>query len=161
LADVMAQVLDSMRLLFDKNKALITFEAPQGVDFHIKGDRMHLTSVVYNLVENALKYGGKNILVEMSTPPSQLERQAQYSAEKQVIFSVKDDGAGIPKEYQDKIFEKFFRVPTGNVHNTKGYGLGLSYVASVIAKHKGEITLTSEEGKGSQFIVSLPKTSPL
>jgi signal transduction histidine kinase len=149
MADVMAQVLDSMKLLFEKYQAKVTFNAPSDVDFTLKGDRIHLTSVVYNLVENALKYGGKNIIVEMTTPP-------QYSAEKQVIFSVKDDGAGISKEYQEKVFEKFFRVPTGNVHNTKGYGLGLSYVAGVVAKHKGHITLMSEEGIGSQFIVYLP-----
>ncbi len=150
MADVMAQVLDSMKLLFEKYQTKVTFNAPSDVDFTLKGDRTHLTSVVYNLVENALKYGGKNIVVEMTTPP-------QYSAEKQVIFSVKDDGVGISKEYQEKVFEKFFRVPTGNVHNTKGYGLGLSYVAGVVAKHNGHITLMSEEGIGSQFIVYLPK----
>jgi signal transduction histidine kinase len=150
MADVIAQVLDSMKLLFEKYQANVTFNVPSDVDFMLKCDRTHLTSVVYNLVENALKYGGKNIIVEMTTPP-------QYSAEKQVIFSVKDDGAGISKEYQEKVFEKFFRVPTGNVHNTKGYGLGLSYVAGVVAKHKGHITLMSEEGVGSQFIVYLPR----
>jgi nitrogen-specific signal transduction histidine kinase len=149
LADVIAEVLDSMKLLFEKYQANVTFNVPSDVDFTLKGDRTHLTSVVYNLVENALKYGGKNIIVEMTTPP-------QYSAEKQVVFSVKDDGAGISKEYQEKVFEKFFRVPTGNVHNTKGYGLGLSYVAGVVAKHNGHITLMSEEGVGSQFIVYLP-----
>jgi nitrogen-specific signal transduction histidine kinase len=141
MADLMAQVLDSMKLLFEKYQAKVTFNVPPDVDFTLKGDRTHLTSVVYNLVENALKYGGKNIIVEMTAPP-------QYSAEKQVIFSVKDDGAGISKEYQEKVFEKFFRVPTGNVHNTN--------VAGVIAKHKGQITLMSEEGVGSQFIVNLP-----
>jgi signal transduction histidine kinase len=148
MADVIAQVLDSMKLLFEKYQAQVTFNAPSDVDFTLKGDRMHLTSVVYNLVENALKYGGKNIVVEMTTPP-------QYDHEKQVIFSVKDDGTGISKAYQEKVFEKFFRVPTGNVHNTKGYGLGLSYVAGVVAKHKGHITLMSEEGIGSQFVVYL------
>jgi signal transduction histidine kinase len=148
MADVVANVLDSMKLLLGKHQANITFNVPSDIDFTLNGDRMHLTSVVYNLVENALKYGGKNIVVEMKTPP-------QYSAEKQVIFSVKDDGEGIPKAYQEKIFEKFFRVPTGNVHNTKGYGLGLSYVAAVVAKHKGHITLMSEEGLGSQFVIHL------
>jgi two-component system, OmpR family, phosphate regulon sensor histidine kinase PhoR len=64
---------------------------------------------------------------------------------------------GIPKAYQEKVFEKFFRVPTGNVHNTKGYGLGLSYVAGVVAKHEGRIALVSEVGEGSQFTVYLPK----
>jgi His Kinase A (phospho-acceptor) domain len=75
LADVIAEVLDSMKLLFEKHQVNVTFNVPSDVDFTLKGDRMHLTSVVYNLVENALKYGGKNIIVEMTTPP-------QYSAEK-------------------------------------------------------------------------------
>jgi two-component system phosphate regulon sensor histidine kinase PhoR len=75
----------------------------------------------------------------------------------QVQLTVKDRGIGIAEEYHGKIFEKFFRVPTGNLHNAKGYGLGLSYVAHVVRKHKGEIRVASQQGQGSSFIVSLPK----
>jgi len=70
---------------------------------------------------------------------------------------VTDNGIGIPAAYADKVFDKFFRVPSNDRHNIKGYGLGLSYVHHIVEKHNGTITLTSEEGKGSTFTVKLPK----
>jgi two-component system phosphate regulon sensor histidine kinase PhoR len=72
-------------------------------------------------------------------------------------LDISDSGIGIPAEYQNKVFEKFFRVPTGNLHNAKGYGLGLSYVAHVINRHKGTIKVESTEGNGTTFRISLPK----
>ena len=72
-----------------------------------------------------------------------------------------DHGRGIPKEYQDKVFDKFFRVPQGNIHNVKGHGLGLSYVKEVVESHGGKITLKSELGIGSKFIVRIPKSNQL
>ena len=74
-----------------------------------------------------------------------------------LILSVKDNGTGIARDYHKKIFEKFFRVPTGDVHDTKGYGLGLNYVAGVVKEHKGTIRVISEPGKGSEFVVVLPR----
>ncbi|TAL51829.1 MAG: ATP-binding protein, partial [Chitinophagaceae bacterium] len=74
-----------------------------------------------------------------------------------VLMIVKDNGIGIAQEYQDKLFEKFFRVPAGDTHNAKGYGLGLSYVSHVVKKHKGTITVDSQPGIGTRFMITLPK----
>jgi two-component system phosphate regulon sensor histidine kinase PhoR len=77
--------------------------------------------------------------------------------EHQLQLSIADNGIGIPAEYRDKVFEKFFRVPTGNLHNAKGYGLGLSYVNHVVDKHKGTIKVESFDDNGCNFIITLPK----
>lgn len=147
LFKTMEQVLHSMKLVFEKQKAQVTFEKT-GDSFVINGGSVHLTNVIYNLLDNALKYSPNEPRISIS-----LAEQ-----ENRVIMKVTDNGIGIPKEYSKKIFEKFFRVPAGDVHNVKGYGLGLSYVQSVISSHHGNIEVDSESGKGSTFIISLPKT---
>ena len=140
------QVLHSMKLVFEKQKAQVTFEK-QGDTFTIHGGSVHLTNVIYNLLDNALKYSEGEPSISISLAEN----------ENQVILKVADKGIGIPKEYNKKIFEKFFRVPMGDVHTVKGYGLGLSYVESVIKIHKGKIEVQSEHGKGSTFTIWLPK----
>jgi signal transduction histidine kinase len=113
----------------------------------IEGDAVHLTTVFFNLIENAIKY---------TISPLKLLITCTCDAE-WITISFKDNGPGIPEAFQDKIFERFFRVPQpGNTHAVKGSGLGLNYVYGVIQSHKGTITLESEEGKGSTFIVKLP-----
>jgi two-component system phosphate regulon sensor histidine kinase PhoR len=142
---LMEEVTASLRLQFEKHKAKVDIVADG--DTRLEGDRLHLVSVIYNLIDNAIKYSNGH-------PDIQIRLKGE---EHTVSLFVKDSGIGIPAEYKDKVFEKFFRVPTGNVHNAKGYGLGLSYVAHVVQKHKGLIKVTSDEGLGSTFIVSLPK----
>ena len=146
LAALTQQVLDSMKLQFEKYNATISLEKT-GTDFNIEADRTHITSIIYNLIDNALKYGGDN-------PTIHLELQSPFYDF--VRLSVADSGQGIPPQYQSKIFEKFFRIPTGDVHNIKGHGLGLSYVASVVKQHGGKLNVESEVGKGSRFSVFLP-----
>jgi len=115
----------------------------------IKGDELHITNVIYNLLDNALKYrnGIPEILIKTENKKDNF------------ILSVKDKGIGIPKEHLDQIFERFFRVPTGNVHDVKGFGLGLSYVKKIIDIHHGKIKVESTINKGTTFVIYLPLTN--
>jgi two-component system phosphate regulon sensor histidine kinase PhoR len=142
---VVDEVVSSMRLQIEKHHATVSINT-EG-DTHLQADRLHLLSVVFNLLDNALKYGNGNTAIKFELK----------GKENEVELSVADNGIGISQEYKDKVFEKFFRVPLGNTHNTKGYGLGLSYVAHVIQRHKGKIEVESQPGLGSKFIITLPK----
>jgi two-component system phosphate regulon sensor histidine kinase PhoR len=142
---IVEEVASSMRLQLEKYKAQISIEV-QG-DTMLKGDKLHLTSVVFNLLDNALKYS-------KAYPSIRFEIMEKDTM---VELTVIDNGIGIAPEYKQRIFEKFFRIPAGDTHNAKGYGLGLSYVAHVVQKHHGTIEVESQPGIGSRFIVKLPK----
>jgi two-component system, OmpR family, phosphate regulon sensor histidine kinase PhoR len=146
LHSIIQQVLSSLKLVFEKNDLHVAY-IPTGSNFELQGSEIHLANVIYNLLDNALKYrnGQSNIDLKLTASDDHLD------------FSIRDYGIGIAKEYQKKIFEKFFRVPTGDVHDIKGYGLGLNYVAGVVQKHGGTIGVESEIGKGSLFKIRLPK----
>lgn len=146
LRQLLEEVLGSMKLQFERTGATTIFNC-EGQNFQIEGDRIHLTNVVYNLLDNALKYSkdAAHITVELKEAPPEIQ------------LSVKDRGIGISQEYLGKVFEKFFRVPTGDRHDVKGYGLGLSYVSSVVAKHGGRIEVESIAGKGSHFVIHIPR----
>ena len=148
LFKTLEQVLHSMKLIFERQKAKVSF-AKNGDAFTIRGGSVHLTNVIYNLLDNALKYSMGEPVISVSLSEKGSE----------VVLKISDQGIGIPKEYSKKIFEKFFRVPAGDVHNVKGYGLGLSYVDSVIRSHHGKIEVESEHGMGSTFTIWLPKSS--
>jgi two-component system phosphate regulon sensor histidine kinase PhoR len=145
LEEIVNEVVSTMKLQIEKNNAVVSVNADGNST--LQGDRLHLLSVIFNLLDNALKYGNGNTQVTFDI------RENEHA----VILTVADNGIGIPAEYKDKLFEKFFRVPAGNKHNTKGYGLGLSYVSHVVQKHKGTISVESEPGNGSKFIITLPK----
>jgi two-component system phosphate regulon sensor histidine kinase PhoR len=145
MKDLVAEVTASMRLQSEKHQAAVHISA-EG-DTRVKGDRLHLVSVIFNLLDNALKYSNGTPRIDLKVAGS----------DSKLKLSVSDNGIGIPPEYRDKIFDKFFRVPTGNLHNAKGYGLGLSYVAHVVRKHQGTIKVETAEGGGSCFIIILPK----
>lgn len=146
LEEAIAAVMSSQKLVWEKANATVTLQK-EGSDFTVHGSALHLTNVVHNLLDNALKYSPSKpeIAVTIKDMGSRVE------------LSVSDKGMGIPAEYQDKIFERFFRMPTGDVHNIKGYGLGLSYVDQVVRKHGGTITVMSVPGQGSTFTIILPK----
>lgn len=141
------EVGSSMRLQLEKYNAQLSIEA-EG-DTSLRGDKLHITSVIFNLLDNALKYSKANpsIRIEIKGTAQELE------------LVMIDNGVGIAPEYRDRIFEKFFRIPSGDTHNAKGYGLGLSYVAHVVHKHHGTISVESQPGIGSRFIIKFPKSA--
>lgn len=112
-------------------------------------DEMHFTNVIFNLLDNAVKYKHPDRPVELVIKT--------WNEGSRLYLSVKDNGIGLKKENLKKIFEKFYRVHTGNVHDVKGFGLGLAYVKKIVELHKGEIHVESEKGKGTTFIISLPE----
>jgi two-component system phosphate regulon sensor histidine kinase PhoR len=112
-------------------------------------DEMHITNVLFNLLDNAVKYRRPDVPLKL------MVRTWDEGGKLQI--SVEDNGIGIKKEYQKKVFDRFFRVPTGNVHDVKGFGLGLAYVRKIIEDHKGSIRAESGEGNvGTKFIITLP-----
>lgn len=145
MKEMVKEVTSSMRLQFEKHHAEVHVNA--NGDTKLEGDRLHLVSVIFNLLDNALKYSNGKPVIGINIK----------TVENKLHLDISDSGIGIPAEYQNKVFEKFFRVPTGNLHNAKGYGLGLSYVAHVVNRHKGSIRVDSAEGNGTTFSISLPK----
>jgi two-component system phosphate regulon sensor histidine kinase PhoR len=117
----------------------------------IEADKLHITNVIHNLLDNSFKYSSKSPLVTIST------RDVIGG----LIIRIKDNGIGIAKDNHKRIFEKLFRVPTGDLHNVKGFGLGLSYVKSIIDLHKGKIMVESKLGNGSTFTVNLKSSKIL
>lgn len=114
--------------------------------FVVTGDKTHLINALSNLVDNAIKYSGERPEISIRT----------HNEGKDLVVVVSDKGIGIEKEYHDKVFDKYFRVPTGDVHNVKGFGLGLAYTKKIIVLHGGTIELQSAKGKGTTFTIKLP-----
>lgn len=112
----------------------------------IMGDSEHLFNLVNNLLDNAIKYSP-------ASPDITIETRNSRDG---IIVSVEDKGIGMSKSVQSKIFERFYRQASGNVHDVKGFGLGLNYVRAIVDAHKGTVTVFSELGKGSRFDVYLP-----
>lgn len=113
--------------------------------YNIKVDEIHFANVLNNLIDNALKYNNKKpeILIETTNRSNKF------------VLEISDNGMGMNKEVQKHIFDKFYRKPSGNIHNIKGFGLGLSYVKAIVETHGGEISVNSEVGNGSKFTISL------
>ncbi len=118
----------------------------EAVQTMVSGDIVHLSNIIHNLLDNAIKYSKEEVSITVHT----------YNVNNRFIVAVKDRGIGIPKKAIPFIFDKFYRVPTGNVHDVKGYGLGLYYVQEMVQAHNGKITVESRENEGSTFQIQLP-----
>ncbi|MCH5329104.1 MAG: HAMP domain-containing histidine kinase [Coprobacter sp.] len=145
--DLITGVMSTFKLKVEKFGGTIDADlTPE--DAFVMVDEMHFTNVIFNLLDNAVKYARENV-------PLTLFIRTRIEGEK-VEISIQDNGIGIKKEDLKKIFEKFYRVPTGNVHNVKGFGLGLAYVHKIVTDLKGTIRAESELGAGTKFIIILP-----
>ena len=142
---VVREVIGSFKLGLQERRmgTVLDLEADVAI---VNGDRVHLTNTLFNLVDNAVKYGRPDTNLGIRT-----SRRGN-----ELLLSVKDEGIGIKREDLKHIFERFYRVPTGNVHDVKGFGLGLHYVQQVAHAHGGGVSVRSEIDKGSTFTLSLP-----
>jgi len=113
----------------------------------IQADSFHLANVINNLLDNANKYAREKPVINVEATDNK----------KEIRISVKDQGIGMSRDTQKRIFEKFYRLPTGNVHDVKGFGLGLAYVKTMVEAHKGSIEVESELEKGSKFTLHIPR----
>jgi two-component system phosphate regulon sensor histidine kinase PhoR len=145
LHDIITDVIKNLRIQVEikDGKIIKRFGATRS---HIEGDRVHVTNLVYNLLDNANKYSPKKPLISISTE----------NVNNGIVMTIEDNGIGIGKNEQKKIFDKLYRVPTGNIHEVRGFGLGLSYVKAIVEEHHGKITLESEVNKGSKFRIFMP-----
>jgi two-component system phosphate regulon sensor histidine kinase PhoR len=143
--DLIVIVLDSMELQLQKRSAIIhvNTDAENAI---VYGDELHLSNVIYNLIDNANKYSSDTPEITITT----------RNTNKNLIIEIADKGIGMTKEQSKRIFDQFYRVPTGNLHDVKGFGLGLNYVQDIIKKLNGTVKVSSEKDRGTTFEISLP-----
>jgi len=140
LKKLIMEVIAAFSPRIESENAIVSFNFPDNAVM-INVDRLHIQGVIINLIDNGLKY---------SKPPANITISITTDVNS-VVLAIADKGIGIPEEYRSRIFEKFFRVPTGDLHNTKGYGLGLSYALMVMKQHNGNISCKENQGGGSIF----------
>lgn len=139
---IILAVTHSLRLQLQKHDAQLTLHL-NALNENILGDHLHFTNIIFNLLDNAIKYSTQSPIITVST----------QNIGKEMVINITDKGIGISKEQQKKIFEQFYRIPTGNLHDVKGFGLGLSYVNTMVKKMNGSIQVKSEKDKGAEFII--------
>jgi two-component system phosphate regulon sensor histidine kinase PhoR len=143
--DVIEQVLENFDLQLQNKNGYADLQLNARNDL-IMADEVHFTNLINNLVDNAVKYSKDNLVLKIST----------HSNNKGITIKIEDNGIGMTKESLKRIFEKFYRVHTGNLHNVKGFGLGLSYVKTIVDAHHGKIKVDSTLGKGTTFTIEMP-----
>jgi len=145
LHDIITKLTTGLQLqLQGENQSLTS--SLKAEQHRLKGDKVHLSNMISNLLDNAIKYSPEDKKITIET----------QNVQNGISIRVTDQGIGMTPETVKKIFDKFYRVPTGNLHNIKGFGLGLSYAKTIIEQHNGEITVDSKVGKGTVFTIVLP-----
>ena len=139
------EIMDNYKLQLEEKGARAELSLDARFDF-VDADQVHFRNLISNLIDNAVKYSKENLLIKIAT----------YNTNKFIGIRIEDNGIGMSKETVRRIFEKFYRAHTGNLHNVKGFGLGLSYVKTVVDAHNGRIKVDSVLGKGSAFTLEIP-----
>ena len=143
--EIVRRVMDNFKLQLEEIHANVILQLEDGYDM-ANADDVHFTNLISNLIDNAIKYSRDKLMIRIQT----------QRTGKNISIRIEDNGIGMSKETQRRIFEKFYRAHTGNVHNVKGFGLGLSYVKSVVDAHNGRIKVESTLGRGTTFILEIP-----
>ena len=139
------EIVKCMNVQIEEHQGQINLEL-LALSANVNADKSHLSNAICNILENSIKYNKGNLAIKIQT----------YNKDNKVFISIDDNGIGIDKEHQKSIFNKYYRVPTGNVHNVKGFGLGLAYVKKIVELHEGILSVQSELGKGTTIQMSLP-----
>ena len=145
LHEVIQRVIDSLSLRLKNIKGQINLNLNASNPL-ITADENHLSNLLFNLIDNSLKYTVKDPQINILTT----------TVNNKIVLYIMDNGIGIPREFYNKVFRKFYRIPTGNIYKVKGFGLGLSYVKRIVLAHKWKIKIDSNEGEGCKFIISIP-----
>lgn len=143
--EMLKEVVDNYKLQLLEKNATIEFQAAAKYDL-VQADPVHFRNVLSNLIDNAVKYSTDNLVLKINS----------HNTSKNLVLRFEDNGIGMSKETVRRVFEKFYRAHTGNLHNVKGFGLGLSYVKTIVDAHHGKIRVDSTLGRGSTFIVEIP-----
>ena len=146
LHDVIQKALDNLSLQIEEKHGTVSLQLGATNDL-MEADEMHLTNLISNLLDNAVKYAGAELFIRVTT---------RNTSRNNIRIAVEDRGIGMSKETVGRAFEKFYRAHTGNLHNVKGFGLGLSYVKTMVEAHRGKIKVESVLGKGSTFTIDFP-----
>jgi signal transduction histidine kinase len=146
LSKLLKEIIEEYQGQFKIGSTTISFQSKLH-KAEIYGDALHTANVFHNLIDNAIKYGGQpaHVTIEM------------WEEDDKILVSVKDNGPGIAKKELSKIFDKFYRISTGDVHNIKGFGLGLYYVQQIVRLHRWSIDVESEQGSYAKFLINIPK----
>lgn len=144
LNPLFVQIANQQKLKAGKSVEVDIFVQPGNLS--LCADKVHLYNIISNLMDNAIKYSSENVEISIRS----------YVEDEHCVISIRDSGIGISPENQKHIFDKFYRVPQGNLYSTKGYGLGLYYVKTLVERHNGEITVKSFLNEGAEFIIKIP-----